>query len=118
MEVEYRGMVGAVVFIIAISLLLGLWQLMAISVFWQHFTERLRVQEPAVAVVVVREWGADTRQIAQALARHTRLDVGEIDELVEQRPAGPLPLPLSWRRAHLLAAELRATGSATEIRPR
>ena len=106
-----------VLFIVLIGLMVGC-QIMIISIMWQRFTQRLRAQEPPNAILVIRSFGPDSLATARALARHTRLDLGEIDELVERRRPGPLPLPLASRQANLLAAELRGLGAEVEIQPR
>ena len=105
----------AALFIIALVVLMAICQYMAISVFWHRFVDRLRVQEPGTTTVVIRSFGHDPSALARALARHTRLDLGEIDELVDARGEGVLPLPLSPHRARLLAAEVRALGGELEI---
>ena len=105
----------AALFIMALVVLLAIWQFMAISVFWRRFTDRLRAGEPLTATVVLRSLGDDPSALARALAQHTRLDFGEIDELIETGTTGPLPLRLSPRRAQMLAAEVRALGGELEI---
>ena len=102
-------------FIIALVVALAIWQYVAISVFWHRFTNRLRAGEPLTATVVLRSFGDDPSALARALAQHTRLDFGEIDELIETGATGPLPLRLSPRRAQMLAAEVRALGGELEI---
>ena len=108
---------GETLFFLALVALLAICQFMLISIMWQRFIQSLRAQEPRTALVVIRSFGPDTRAIAQALARHTRLDLNEIDELVEGSRTGPLPLPLSSRQARLLAGELRALGTVVEVEP-
>ena len=109
---------GDALFILALILLLAVVQIMAITVFWHRFGERLRAQEPNIARLVIHAYGVDPHGVERALGRYTRLDQDEIEELVDQRQPGPLPLPMSWRRAHLLAAELRRLGGAAEVEPR
>ncbi len=102
-------------FLLALILLMSVVQIMAITVFWRRFSERLRAQEPNVARLVIHAYGPDEHAVERALGRYTRLDTDEIEELIEMRRPGPLPLPMSWRRAHLLAAELRKLGGAAEV---
>ncbi len=105
----------AALFIIALVALLAIWQYVAISVFWRRFTSRLRAGEPLTATVVLRSFGNNPSALARALAQHTRLDFGEIDELIETGATGPLPLRLSLHRAQMLAADVRALGGELEI---
>ncbi len=104
--------------ILVAMLLLALCQVLAIVTFWRRFSARLRAQEPAAAVVVIRGFGPDALANSRALARYTRLDTSEIDEVISEGRCGRLPLPLSWRRANLLATELRSLGGEIEIIPR
>jgi hypothetical protein len=101
-------------FLIAIVLVLVYLQFMAMSVMWQRFVRLLNMQEARTMIVEIRAFGPDPDAIARALARHTRLDLKEIDEIVEQRQTGPLPLPLPARLASLLVADLRALGTDAE----
>src|SRR4051794_9798805 len=105
-------------FLIAIVLFLAYLQFMTMSVMWQRFVRLLNTQEARTMIVEVKEFGPDPDAIARALARHTRLDLKEIDEIVEQRQTGPLPLPLPARLASLLVADLRALGTDAEQRLR
>ena len=109
---------GDALFILALILLLAAVQIMAITVFWRRFVERLRAQEPNIARLVIHAYGVDSHAVERALGRYTRLDLDEIEELVDKRRLGPLPLPMSWRRAHLLAAELRRLGGTAEVERR
>ena len=105
-------------FVLALVAFIGLWQMMAISVFWGRFSRALQAQEPATARLAIHAFGPDDAAVSRALAHHTRLDLSEIDEIVEERRTGPLPLPLSSRRATLLAAELRDAGAVVEVEAR
>jgi hypothetical protein len=109
---------GGLLLILALIVLMAACQMVAIAVFWRRFTWRLRHQEPSIATVAIHSFGPDAGASARVLARYTRLDTGEIDELVGERRTGPLPLPLPWRRANLLAAELRRLGGDAEVQYR
>ncbi len=98
-----------------IVLVLATIQFMLMSVMWQRFMRLLRVQEARTARFVIRSYGADDRATYRALAKHTRLDLQEIDELIERRALGALPTPLSDRQAGRLADDLRANGAEVEI---
>lgn len=104
--------------ILVLLVILGLLQIMAINIFWQRFMRGLQTQEPRIARLVIRSYGDDAAAMARALARYTRLDLGEIDDLVFSRRTGPLPLPLSWRQANQLAAALRDLGGDVEVKQR
>ena len=101
----------ATLLILALVIVPALCQIMAIQVFWRRLSRWLQTQDPRTATLVIYSFGPDSAAIARTLARHTRLDLGEIDEIVDAHHTGPLPLPLSWRRANLLVAELRALGT-------
>ena len=103
---------------LALVLFLAVLQFVIMSIMWSRFTRLLRAQEPRNATVVIRSFGPDADALSRALARHTRLELREIDELVEERRTGPLPLPLSTRRANLLAGELRDLGADVEVERR
>ena len=105
-----------VVLILLLVIAPALCQVVVMSLMWRRLAERLRAQEPPTATVVIHSFGSDPAAAARALARYTRLDLGEIDELVDGRHTGPLPLPLSWRRANMLAAEFRGLGAELEVR--
>jgi hypothetical protein len=109
---------GLLLLILAISILMALWQMVAIAIFWRRLSVRLHAQEPSTATLIVRALGPDPLANSRVLARYTRLDTSEIDEFIAERQSGPLPLPLSWRRANLLATELRMLGGDAEVEPR
>ncbi len=109
---------GGEILILVLLVLLGVMQIMAINIFWQRFILSLRTQEPPVAKVVVRSYGDDASASARVLARYTRLDLGEIDEIVFDRRTGPLPLPLPWGEANRLATELRRLGGDAVVEHR
>ncbi len=109
---------GGEILILVLLVLLGVMQIMAINIFWQRFMQSLRTQEPPNARVVVHSYGEDAAASARALARYTRLDLGEIDELVFDGRTGPLPLPLPWGQANRLAAELRSLGGDAVVERR
>ena len=106
---------AAALFLLALVALMALVQIMAIAIFWQRFNRMLHAQAPATTRLVIHAFGPDVAAISRALARYTRLDLSEIDELVDERRTGPLPLPLSSRQANLLAAELRDAGAMVEV---
>lgn len=101
-------------FFIALVLILAVINHMVMSVMWQRFVRLLRMQDPRTTRVVIHAHGADARATYRALAKHTRLDLQEIDELIEQQTLGPLPIPLAARQASLLVDELRAAGAQVE----
>jgi hypothetical protein len=109
---------GLLLLILAILILMALWQMLAIVIFWRRFSRRLHAQEPSTATLIVHALGPDQLANSRVLARYTRLDISEIDEFIAERQSGPLPLPLSWRRANLLATELRRLGGDAEVEPR
>ena len=102
-------------FFIGIVLVLAWCQLMLMSMMWHRLMHLISVQDPRTTRVVIHAFGADTKSAYRALARHTRLDLNEIDEMLEQQTTGPLPVLLSSRNATLLAADLRAAGADVEI---
>jgi hypothetical protein len=106
---------GDLLLIIGLSLLIGASHVMAIMLFWRRVVARIRAQPARNTRVVVRAYGPDEAAIARSLARHTRLDLSEIDELVGARQRGPLPLPLAWHEAHLLRDELRQLGCDIDL---
>ena len=99
-----------VVALIAAAQLAGIW------IMWQRIAAWMRMQEPRTATVILREHGPDPAATARLLARYTRLDLKEVDEIVDERQTGPLPLRLAPRDANTLAAELRQVGTAAEVR--
>jgi hypothetical protein len=111
-------MVGDTIFFLMLICILSLIQGMVMSVMWQRFQRTLQTQEPRTRRVVISAFGPDRAANARALARHTRLDLAEIDDIVERRQTGPLPLPLSIRDANRLIADLRRLGGAAESEPR
>jgi hypothetical protein len=106
---------GDLLLIIGLSLLIGASHVIAIMLFWRRVVARIRAQPARNTRVVVNGFGLDQAAIARSLARHTRLDLSEIDELIAARQRGPLPLPLSWHEAHLLRDELRQLGCDADV---
>jgi hypothetical protein len=109
---------GLLLLMLAILILMALWQMVAIAIFWRRCSRGLQAQEPSTAKLIVHALGPDQLANSRVLARYTRLDIGEVDEFIAEHQSGPLPLPLSWRRANLLAAELRTLGGDAEVEPR
>lgn len=102
-------------FFIALVLIMAVLHWMLMSIMWQRFVRLLRMQDARTTRVVIRAYGTDARATYRALAKHTRLDLHEIDELIEQHRTGPLPLPLGARQASSLAEDLRAAGATVEV---
>ena len=109
---------GLLLLMLAIVILMAAWQMVAIAVFWRRLSRRLHAQEPSTATLIVHALGPDQVANSRVLARYTRLDIREIDEFIAEQQSGPLPLPLSWRRANLLAAELHRLGGNAEVETR
>lgn len=101
--------------IFALVMIPAIWLLMLLTVMWYRMERYLGTQDPPRARLVIHSFGADGVAMARALARYTRLDLNEIDELLDERRTGALPLPLSWHRARVLAAELRSLGASVEV---
>ena len=102
-------------FFIALVLFMAALHWMLMSIMWQRFVRLLRMQDARTTRVVISAYGMDDRATYQALAKHTRLDLHEIDELIEQHRTGPLPLPLGARQAGSLVEDLRAAGATVEV---
>jgi hypothetical protein len=100
---------------IGIVLLLAWVQFMLMSIMWQRFMRLLRMQDPRTTRVIIHAYGTDARATYRALAKHTRLDLQEIDDMIEEQKTGPLPIALGTRQANLLAADLRANGGEVEL---
>jgi hypothetical protein len=103
------------VLVVVLAIIPAIGQMIALVLFWRRLVRWLQTQPPRTTAVVVRVWGREYTAMARTLAQHTRLDVDEIDELIEQARPGVLPLLLSHRRAHLLAAEMRRLGAEVDL---
>lgn len=113
-------MAGDVVLIMLLALGPAVLQLMAISVYLERMGAALRRagdQPPFTTLVEVIDIGSQTRSVARVLERRTRLDLAEIDAIVEQS-GGMLPLPMSRGAAAQLVGELRAVGATALIHAR
>ncbi len=113
-------MAGDVLVIILLTLGPAVLQLMAISVYLERMGAALRRagdQPPFTTLVEVIDIGSQARSVTRVLERRTRLDLAEIDAIVEHA-GGTLPLPMSRGAATRLVGELRAAGATATIHAR
>ncbi len=109
-------MQGTSLFLLGLIVVPALCQMMVFWIVWRRLSLRLQAQEPRTTALEIHSFGDNPPALARPLARHTRLDLAEIDDLIEVRRTGRLPLLLSWRKAQLLSTELRALGAEVETR--
>jgi hypothetical protein len=114
-------MAGEVLLIAALALGPMVVQLMAISVYMERMgraLQRAGDRPPFTTIVELIDPGPQTRAVTRLLERRTRLDLDEIDALIDRR-GGSLPLAMSRGAAYRLVGELRAAGAlaTTHERP-
>ena len=109
-----------VLFIVALAIGPALLHIFVISIFWRRVTTTLHHASdvrPLNTVVRVAHVGPDARAVTCLLDRATRLDLDEIDAVVETGQ-GRLPLPMSRSAALQLVQELQRLGAVAEVEPR
>ncbi len=102
--------------IIVLTVLPLVLQLMAISVFSERMARALRRaadQPPFTTAVLIAELGPEPKAVARLLDRATRLDLDEVDAVIDMR-GGRLPLRMSPPAAQRLVRELRTLGATAE----
>jgi len=102
--------------IIALAVVPLVLQLMAISVYSERMARAIRRaadQPPYTTAVVIAELGPEPKAVARLLDRTTRLDIDEVDRLIDMR-GGRLPLLMSLPSAQRLVRELRTLGATAE----
>lgn len=91
-------------------------QLMAISVYSERMARAIRRaadQPPYTTAVVIAALGPEPKAVARLLDRATRLDVDEVDGVIDTR-GGRLPLLMSLPTAQRLVRDLRQLGATAE----
>jgi hypothetical protein len=109
-----------VLIIVALALGPALLHIFAIKIFWRRVTTALHHAghvSPFNTVVCVAHVGPEAQAVTRLLDRSTRLDLEEIDALVETGQ-GRLPLPMSRSAAQQLVQELQRLGAVAAVEPR
>ncbi|MBA3947210.1 MAG: hypothetical protein H0X37_21950 [Herpetosiphonaceae bacterium] len=100
-----------------IVLLLVLLQLFAINTLWQRvgaMLHRAADRPPFTTTVTIQTLGPQPQAVSQLLDRATRLDLTEVDELIEAG-GGRVPVLMSRPAAERLAQQLRRVGSVAAL---
>ena len=108
-----------IMIIVVLALIPAILQLMAISMFTERMGRSLHNSAdppPYTTAVTIRHIGPTPQRVARVLDRVTRLDVDEIDGVIEAG-GGRLPLLMSARRARQLVTELRQLGADVVSEP-
>src|SRR3712207_3962842 len=111
-----KGKAMEALLIIVLTVVPLVLQLMAISVYSERMARALRRaadQPPFTTAVVIAELGPQPKAVARLLDRATRLDVDEVDSVIEMH-GGRLPLLMSSPAAQRLVQQLRQLGATAE----
>lgn len=102
--------------IIILSLIPVVIQLWALNLYMDRMGRALRRADdrpPFTTAVQILDLGPEPRAVARLLDRATRLDLHEVDQVIDRR-GGRLPLPMSRPAALRLVRDLQQLGATAQ----